>query len=137
MNRQLGFVFVAMLLTASFAPVAYAQSAKKPQTTGNKPAENVPQPKALAPLKANYEKTKAAFAKKPKDKKAREAFIKAATVYGHESMVSPDLPTSVKYRQALRLYREVLKLEPKHPVARPEHDLIVQIYKQMGRPVPK
>jgi len=101
------------------------------------PVDNKAELAKLAKLEKNYLSSKKAFEKSPKDKKAREAFIKNAVMFGHESMISPALATNVKYRQALRVYREVLKLEPKHPVARPEHDLIVNIYKQMGRPVPK
>jgi tetratricopeptide (TPR) repeat protein len=96
-----------------------------------------PLPKPLIPLEKNYRLTKTAYLKQPKDKKLRDAFVKAATLYGHKAMMSKDLKTSVKYKEALRVYREVLKIEPKHPVAQPEHDLIVSIYKQMGRPVPK
>ncbi|CAN5536673.1 hypothetical protein BH11ARM2_BH11ARM2_30570 [soil metagenome] len=93
--------------------------------------------KRLKTLEKNYLAAKAVLAKKPKDKVAQKKFVTAGTLYGHESMVSPVLPARVKYRQALHVYREVLKYEPKQPVARPEYDLIVKIYKQMGRPVPQ
>ncbi|RYG49364.1 hypothetical protein EON79_01560 [bacterium] len=93
--------------------------------------------KRLAKLEKNYVATKAALAKKPKDKKTREAFVTAGTLFGHESMISPELSAKIKYRQALKVYREVLKIDPKQPVARKEYDLIVSIYKQMGRPVPQ
>ncbi|MDX2064144.1 MAG: hypothetical protein SFX74_00220 [Fimbriimonadaceae bacterium] len=131
---------VCGLIALGTAGIALGQ---KPAGAGQKsagkakPEPPVKQPAALVPLERAYLKAKSSFAKKPKDKAAREEFIKRATVFGHESMVSPDLKANVKYRQALRLYREVLKLEPQHPVARPEHDLIVKIYEQMGRPVPK
>lgn len=101
------------------------------------PMPEGPLPTSLKKFDADYTKTKAAFAKKPTDKKLKAAFVKATVVYGHESMTSPDLDARVKYRKALRLYREALKLDPKNPVAKQEHDLIVSIYKQMGRPVPK
>jgi hypothetical protein len=91
----------------------------------------------LEHLQHVYASTKIAYKKKPSDTKARKAFVLAATSYGHESMVSPVLPAKIKYRQALRIYREVLKLDPKNPVAKPESDLIISIYKSMGREVPK
>lgn len=92
--------------------------------------------KQLKQLEKTYLSAKAAFAKKPKDKKAKDQFVTAGVKYGHESMVSPDLPPRLKYRQALRIYREVLKVDPKNEVAKKESDIIVSIYKQMGRPIP-
>jgi hypothetical protein len=112
-------------------------SAAMAQTAPPKDEKPAPLPASLVPLEKKYKATKAVFVKKPKDKAAREAFIKATTIFGHETMVHPELPARTKYRDALRLYREVLKLEPNHPVAKKEHDLIVSIYEQMGRPVPK
>ena len=118
---------------ASFAALSAMAGAQAPPANATQKAQLA----KLATLEKNYLNSKKAFTKTPKDKKVREAYIKNAVIFGHESMISPALGTSVKYKQALRVYREVLKLEPKHPVARPEHDLIVNIYKQMGRPVPK
>lgn len=94
-------------------------------------------PKVLPALKKAFDSAKATMAKKPKDKKARETFIDAGVKYGHESMVSPLLTPHVKYAQALRIYREVLKVDPNNPVAKPESDLIISIYKSMHRPIPK
>jgi hypothetical protein len=121
-------VFAALIACVG----AYAQ--------GFAPPSPEAQAKAAAQLKKfekEYTAAKAAYAKKPKDKKAKDRFIAAATKYGHESMTSDALPPRVKYRQTLRIYREVLKLDPKNPVAKPESDLIIKIYKDMGRPVPK
>jgi hypothetical protein len=92
--------------------------------------------KKLKQLEKSYVTAKASLAKKPKDKKVRDQFVTAGVKYGHESMVSPDLPPRLKYRQALRIYREVLKVDPKNEVAKKESDIIIQIYKQMGRPIP-
>jgi hypothetical protein len=91
----------------------------------------------LASLEKSYKVAKADYVKKPKDAGVRKKFVMAATKFGHESMTSPVLPAKVKYRQALRIYREVLAIDPKNPVAKPESDLIVRIYKSMGREVPK
>ena len=93
--------------------------------------------KKLKALEKNYLSAKAALAKKPKDKKVRDQFVTAGVKYGHESMTSPALDARVKYKQALKVYREVLKIDPKNPVAKPESELIVSIYKQMGRPIPE
>ena len=93
--------------------------------------------KKLQQLEKAYVTAKAELAKKPKDKKVKDKFVVAGVKFGHESMMSPDLGPRIKYKQALKIYSEVLKVDPKNPVARQETDLIVGIYKQMGRPVPK
>ncbi len=82
-----------------------------------------------------YESAKKALAAKPKDKKLKQAFVVAGCRYGTASM-NGDLPARVKYRQALRVYREVLKVDPKNKEASNNSKMIVDIYKQMGRPVP-
>jgi len=91
----------------------------------------------LAKCERDYILAKSKLAKAPKDKKAQQHFSECGTVYGHESMVSPVLPAKVKYKQALRIYREVLKVDPRNPVARTESELIITIYKQMHLPIPK
>lgn len=112
-------VFVAALALVAALGVAQTASEKK-----------------LKQLEKTYLSAKATFGKKPKDKKVRDQFVTAGVKYGHESMVSPDLPPRLKYRQALRIYREVLKVDPKNEVAKKESDIIISIYKQMGRPIP-
>lgn len=122
--------------------LAVTASVALSQTGGSTPRQTAPNapvklPPKIQKLEKEYLAAKRDYKRNPKNKKAEERFVKAATIYGHECMVSPDLPARVKYRMALRAYREVLEIEPNHPVARPEHDLIVSIYKQMGLPVPK
>jgi hypothetical protein len=93
--------------------------------------------KQLKALEKSYVASKAAYKKKPKDAKLKKAYVAATVKYGHESMMSTSLDRSLKYRQALRLYREALKLDPENPVAKPESELIIRIYKSLGKPVPK
>ena len=89
---------------------------------------------------ANYGKAyaaaKKALAAKPKDKKLQKAFIVAGDRYATATMNAPSLPPRTKYREALRLYREVLKVDPKNKEAANNSKMIVDIYKSMGRPVP-
>jgi len=92
---------------------------------------------ALKDLEKQYEDAKAAYLAKPGDADLKTKYVDATVAFGHQSMVSPSLQATVKYRRALKLYREALKLDPKNAVAKPETDLIVSIYKQMGRPVPE
>lgn len=91
----------------------------------------------LAKLEKAYKAAKAKLAKAPTNAKAKSDFATIGAAYGHESMISPALAPKVKYPQALRIYREVLKVDPNQKVAKSESELIISIYKQMGRPVPK
>ena len=88
----------------------------------------------LTKLEKAYKAAKAVLAKAPKNAKAKKDFASIGVAYGHESMISPALAPRVKYPQALR---EVLKVDPNEPTAKKESELIISIYKQMGRPIPK
>lgn len=121
------FISVMVLVCLSLAAFAQIPPASEPTA---KDKEN------LAKAEKAYKTLKANFEKHPKDAKAKKSFVDAAVVYGHESMVSPVLPPRIKYKQALSIYREALKLDPKNKVAKSESDMIIAIYKQMGRPIP-
>ncbi|MDH4388791.1 MAG: hypothetical protein QE269_08700 [Fimbriimonas sp.] len=90
----------------------------------------------LAKLKKTYETAKAASVKKPKDTKLKKAYEDAALGYGLGCMYS-ELPPREKYVSALRYLRETVKINPKNKVANEQIKMIEDIYKQMGRPVPK
>lgn len=90
----------------------------------------------LTKLEKAYKAAKAAYAKSPKSAKARKDVITIGDAYANESMNSPVLTPHVKYTQALHLFREVLKVDPSDKTAKSESELIISIYKQMGRPVP-
>jgi tetratricopeptide (TPR) repeat protein len=83
-----------------------------------------------------YAAAKKALAAKPKDKKLQKAFVVAGDRYATATMNAPSLPPRTKYRGALRLYREVLKVDPKNKEAANNSKMIIDIYKSMGRPVP-
>jgi hypothetical protein len=91
----------------------------------------------LTKLEKEYKSSQAVLKSRHRDKKAIERFSTIGALYGHESMMSPALPPRVKYRQALHIYREVLKVDPLNKVAKADSDLIISIYKSMGRPIPK
>lgn len=123
------------LLLALVALVIAGLGSAQPYMNAQKPDPNAA--KKLAALQKAYVSAKAAYAKKPKDAKVKKAYIDVTVVYGHESMMSQTLDRKVKYKQALNLYREALKLDPKNPIAKKESELIIGIYKQMKRPIPK
>jgi hypothetical protein len=84
---------------------------------------------------------KAAMAATPGAKKCKAcvawARLEAANTLATATMYDPELPARVKYREALRLYRQVLARLPDHPEARANTETIVGIYQSMGREVPE
>jgi len=123
-----------LLLGLLFVGPAFGQG--KVPTKAEPMGKGSPDPKTLKNLQADWESAQASFAKHPKDPKVRDRYVVAGVKFGHESMVSPLLGARVKYRQALHVYLQVLKVDPKNPIAKPEADEMIRIYKSMGRPVP-
>jgi hypothetical protein len=91
----------------------------------------------LARLEQGYATAKKQFTRSPKSPAAKKGFVAAAVRLGTANMTAQTLDRKVKYKVALRYYREALKLDPKNAEAKANHDMIVSIYKSMGRPVPK
>ncbi len=123
------------LFLALLELVATSFAAAQPYANVQKPTPE--DKKKLATLAKAYATAKSAYAKKPKDAKVKKTYVAAASNYGYESMMSPILDRSIKYRQALRLFREALKIEPNHPVAKPASQKIIDIYRSLGKPIPK
>ncbi len=139
------------LCLALAAGAVYSQGGPvKPGTAVKKPKGQVvktpdtPEVKAekakLAKLAKNSQAARAAMeratekAKVAKLKKAAaDAIMKEADVV----LVTPALGPKEKYPKALRLYREVVRLDPKNAGAKEAIKTIESIYKQMGRPIPK
>ncbi len=118
------FTLIALSQVALAGPTADASKLK---------AERL----ALTNAKAKYTKAKAAYTKKPKDAKLKKAYIDATVAYGTTTMNSGALTPREKYPAALNLYREALKLDPKNKEALNNSQMIAEIYKSMGRPIPK
>ena len=125
----------ALLLAASFlcllGGAAMAQG----------PYQQQPKPSAEDKVRLNklakaYDAAKSILAKSPKSEKAKKDFSEVGTAYGTECMMTPVLDRKVKYKMALHVYREVLKVDPAQPEAKKNSDMIVKIYKSLGRPVP-
>ncbi len=93
--------------------------------------------KQLAEFRAGYVKAKAALAAHPNDRKAKRAFVAAGDKFALATMTAESLPRKTKYVDSLRIYREVLKVDPQNGEAKNNSQMIVAIYKQMGRPIPK
>lgn len=79
--------------------------------------------------------TKSAFSKKPSPT-TKKAYVSATVKYGTACMNSDALDRKVKYKKALQLYREALKVDPSNKEAKENAKMIEDVYRSMGRPVP-
>lgn len=91
----------------------------------------------LAGLEKKHVAAEAAFKKKPADAKLKKTHLDAARKLADAVLVSPALAPKDKYPKSLRLYRGIVKVEPKNAHAKKQIDLIEGIYRSMGRPIPK
>ena len=74
---------------------------------------------------------------KPKDAEVKKALANAHFEYGNFYMNNQQLPPFRKYPAALREFRATVGLEPDHAKAKENIKMIEEIYKSMGREVPK
>jgi tetratricopeptide (TPR) repeat protein len=88
----------------------------------------------LAAIQKEYDVAKAAY---DKDAKKKDAYVKATVKIGTATMLADSLEARVKYRAALKYYREALKLDPANKEALNNKKMIEDIYTQMGRPIPE
>ena len=72
----------------------------------------------------------------PSDPALRQSLLSAHMKFGHYYMFNDTLPPKVKYPNALKQYREVLKIDPNNEDAKNNAQQIIDIYKMMGREVP-
>jgi tetratricopeptide (TPR) repeat protein len=111
-----------------------AASAPKPSEG---PVDDKAEAASLAKLEAAYESAKGAFDKAPKDSAKKGAYVAATLKLAYDTMTAESLAPKDKYPKALRLYRDVLKLEPKNAEAIEWRNQIEAIYTSMGRPIPQ
>ncbi len=83
------------------------------------------------------ELAKKAFSKKPKDAKIKATYIGTILKLANHYLEAEFMPPKSKYPASLKLYREILKLNPKHAIAKERKDTIEGIYRSMNRPIPK
>jgi tetratricopeptide (TPR) repeat protein len=122
--RLLSILFALFVVAGAFAQGPATPAAKK-------------ELEKLAKLEKEYTAAKRSFDRTPKNSQLRQTYIQATMRFGLETMNSPALPPREKYPKAIRLFREVRKVDPQHKQAREMEEMIESIYKRMGRPVPK
>jgi cytochrome c-type biogenesis protein CcmH/NrfG len=91
----------------------------------------------LAKLETEQKKAEADLKKSPQNAKVKERFVVATVRLGTATMVSPILDRKEKYRIAIGYYRAALKVDPNNKEAKNNSKLIEDIYRSMGRPIPK
>ena len=91
----------------------------------------------IAALEKSYKAAKTASVKTPKDVKKQVAYLKATNAYAYKVMTAASLAPRDKYPVALRLYRESQKVSPADKDSKKWIKGIEDIYRSMGRPIPK
>ncbi|HWP31566.1 MAG TPA: hypothetical protein VNK96_07580 [Fimbriimonadales bacterium] len=98
--------------------------------------EAAPNEENIAVLEKSYESAKKEWNASPNDKEKQKKYVEATVAYANKVMYGPGLPKE-KYPKALRLYEEALKIDPSHREAKANRDMILSIYRQMGRKPPE
>lgn len=123
--------------TASQPPAA-SPPAAQPPTAEPSTSEALPtqQPAgSVEELAQKYNDAKAAYTKDPAEEH-KSKYVAATVAYGTAVMMGED-PPRVKYPKALELYEEALALDPDNAEAKTNRQLILDIYKSMGKEPPK
>ena len=88
-----------------------------------------------ATLKASYESTKKSFETDRGDE-AKKKYVDATVAYATNVMAGDGKP-SEKYPLALDLYDEAIAVDPDNEEAKTNRQLILDIYKSLGKEPPK
>lgn len=91
----------------------------------------------VAQAKANLKSAEAQYKKTPKNVAKKNVYAEALAQLGRSTMLDQGIPPAKRYPEALTLYRRALALNPKNKIALADKKQIEDVYKQMGRPVPK
>lgn len=93
-------------------------------------APTQPMDDKVAELRAKYDKNPTDAAVK---KELTDATLENANYY----MYTSPLPPNQKYPKALALYRDVVKLDPTNATAQESIQVIENIYRSLGKPIPE
>lgn len=127
--------FIVLVFGLAILGLALGAASVSAQSSAVKPSA-----KSLQALKEAQKKqaaAKSAFLRNTRDAKAKKAYILATNSLAKTTMDSPALTSKEKYPSALRLYREVLKADPKNSEATGWIKQIEAIYRSLGKPIPK
>jgi tetratricopeptide (TPR) repeat protein len=122
-------LFLAFLIALVWVP-AFAQY------NNDKAVSPAAEKQNISKLLKNHSAIKAAFKKNPKDAKLKKKYVDSNVALGMQYTYSNTVDRKQKYRIALGYFNEALKYDPKNKDATETRNLIVSIYRSMGRPVP-
>jgi hypothetical protein len=121
-----------------------APKAAETSTAPEKTPETVPAPEkpvmkkvTLAEAKAKAATTEKAYNLNKKDVAAKKNYAAALTEYGEVMMLDETIPPRTRYPEALKLYRKALVVDPTNTKAKENLKMIEDVYKKMGKEVPK
>lgn len=89
------------------------------------------------PMDDKVAEARAAYDKNPSDAAAKKALVEVTLQNAQFYMYKSPLPPNQKYPKALKLYREVVALDPSNSKAKESISMIEQIYQSLGKPVPE
>lgn len=88
---------------------------------------------AIAAARAQRAKSGAAYRANPKNAKLKKAYVFDTVKLGMHLMYSTALPPKDKYKPALELFKEALKLDPKNQDAKKAAAQIEEIYRMIAK----
>ena len=120
-----------LVLLAAIVVLVSLASAQKP--TGQTPKTEKAR---FAKYTRIQSQAKAAYLKSPGKAAVRKKYVDSTVDLGLEYMYSETVERKSRYRTALNYFREALKADPSNHKARENVDMLVSIYRSLGRPVP-
>jgi hypothetical protein len=123
--------------SSSMAPTNHESGAASNAVVGESTEADTGELASLSTLEEEQRKAKAEHLKDPKDSKARATYVKMTNSLANATMLAESLPPKVKYVRALKLFHESLEADPQNGEAKKWIKEIEDIYKSLGRPVPK
>jgi hypothetical protein len=121
---------VYAIIAAAFLAGCAAEKPVTPPPASPPAANKAPDEEGVLKIKYEAEKAKVAA------NTSTQADLVRATVAYATAVMNGSGPPRVKYGKALDLYNEALKLDHNNEEAKNNRDLILSIYKQMGRTPP-
>lgn len=116
------------------------QKSAKSGKTFEDPSKIMPSSAATTDLKKLISDQKTAHSElmaNPSSKRLQQKFIKASDILALGYQMSPTVSRKIKYRKALSLYRQMLKIDPHDYDATHDSKLIISIYIELNIPVPQ
>jgi len=123
-------LLVGLALVAGCSSSPEKPKAPQPQSGPSQPSSSIPVEK----LESAYQ-TAATEYETAKTEANKALYVDATVAYATGVMAADGPPA--KYQKSLKLYNEALRLDPENEEAKTNRQLILDIYKSMGKEPPK